>query len=122
MFKELTKRAMIVCAAVAVIVFGFSATAQAADAKLLLSDRDGNQLGYMVHLDPEPDRFSVCDTQRDGVLLIGRVFDGVDQIATITDGDDAGCDTKSVPILAGHDTWMSLCWDGRVCVSMRIRE
>lgn len=124
MSTKFTQRAMVVCAAVAAIIIGFTPNAQAANAGLILSDRDGRQMGAMTHLDPEPDRFKVCDTQRDGATVTGRVFDGTELIGITTDGDDAGCNYFYASILKDHQTWMSICWEGAVgfCNSRRIYE
>jgi hypothetical protein len=89
------KRAMIVCALMASVVIGIAAPAQAANKTIILSDVDGRQLGYMVFYDVEPNKFKVCDTQRDGYTVTGQVLiltnNGHIPLGDATDGMDDGC-------------------------------
>lgn len=128
MFMKFTSRALVVCVAAATILFGFSAAAaQAANRTVILSDVDGRQLGYMVHLDAEPDRFKVCDTQNDGATVTGRLFYSTTLLKWTTDGSDAGCNYFTRDIRSGYEYRMTLCWDGsadwtRFCTGAIIRE
>ncbi len=118
-----TKRVMIVCAAVVAIVFGFSATAQAANATLILNDVDGRQLGVMTHIDAEPDRFTVCDSQSDARSVTGTISRNGTTLATITDGSDAGCNVEVVLLENALQYRLTLCRTGTsYCTSIVIRE
>ncbi len=123
MLSHLAKRALVVCAAVTAIVLGASGQAQAANAYLLLSDRDGRQLGTMTHFDAETDTFRVCDTQSDGHAVTGvlhRVGSN-DDLLVIRDGSDAGCNTESYNIREGYTYYMDLSWDGNFDIWTRMR-
>jgi hypothetical protein len=96
---------------------------QAANAYLLLSDRDGRQLGTMTHFDAETDTFRVCDTQRDGHGVTGLLcrVGGNGNLLEISDGSDAGCNSESYNIRSGYTYYMDLSWDGDFDISQRIR-
>ncbi|MDA1359092.1 hypothetical protein O1R50_05625 [Glycomyces luteolus] len=104
MFTRFAKRALVVSAAMSAIVLAASGQAHAANAYLLLSDRDGRQLGTMTHYDAETDRFTVCDTQSEGRNVTGKLYaeGGDTPLLTITDGSDAGCDSKTYDLRAGR--------------------
>ncbi|RRS01370.1 hypothetical protein [Glycomyces terrestris] len=104
MFTTFAKRALVVGAAMTAMVLAASGQAQAANAYLILSDRDGRQLGTMTHYDAETDRFTVCDTQSEGRNIIGKLYaeGGDTPLLTITDGSDAGCDSKTYNLRAGR--------------------
>lgn len=115
MFTKLMKRAAIVCVLTATAVIGIAGPAQAAGKTIILSDIDGRQLGYMVFYDENPDRFKVCDTQRDGHTVSGRVLrDGAILGTTTTDGDDRGCNTM---VFRSSGTQMRLWWNGPGMIS-----
>ena len=99
------------CAAIMAIVLGVSGTAQADDARVILSDIDGRQLGYVDHLDGT-DQIRICDTQRDGYTVTGRIRWGGDVRATVSDGSDAGCNYKSVSLIDGNRYVLEIWWNG----------
>ncbi|MFB9660293.1 hypothetical protein ACFQS3_11045 [Glycomyces mayteni] len=109
MFTKLMKRAMVVCALTASILVGVTAPAQAANKTIILSDSDGRQLGYMVFYDGSPDKFKVCDTQRDGHSVTGRVMRGAAILGETSDGNDKGCNTMA---FRTSGTQMQLWWNG----------
>lgn len=123
MFSTFAKRALVVCAAMTALVLGASGQAQAANAYLILSDRDGRQLGTMTHYDAETDTFKVCDTQRDGHAVTGVLYrvGGSGNLLEISDGSDAGCNSKSYNIRAGYTYYMDLSWNGNFDIWQRIQ-
>ncbi|REE94742.1 hypothetical protein [Thermomonospora umbrina] len=126
--KHWSARAALVGGAVTTVIMAGAGIAQADDTWLILSDRDGRQIGHMVHLDPDPDRFRICDDQRDGYGVTGTVYrwNGVGQtgywqsLESATDGSDAGCDTISVSITNYLHYRMVLCWDGPGDICTRV--
>ncbi|MER6912443.1 hypothetical protein ABT354_12305 [Streptomyces sp. NPDC000594] len=69
----------------------------------------------MTHLDSDPDRIRVCDTNADGKGVYGvltqlRTIDGMHPIAFVSDGGDGGCDIIEVPIVTNGMYQMQLCW------------
>lgn len=118
-----TKRVMIVCAAVVAIVLGFSTTAQAENATLILSDVDGRQLGVMTHVDREPDTFHVCDSQNDLRSVTGTVSRNGVTLASISDGPDAGCNVEVLDLENALQYRLTLCRTATsYCTSTVIRE
>lgn len=113
MFTKLMKRAMIVCVLMASIVVGIAVPAQAANKTIILSDIDGRQLGYMVFYDVEPNKFKVCDTQRDGYSVTGQVLrqtsNGHIPLGDTSDGSDRGCNTMVFRVSGDQ---MRLWWNG----------
>ncbi|WP_199037924.1 hypothetical protein [Glycomyces salinus] len=115
MFAKLVKRAVIVVAAMAALVIATSGQAQAASTSLHLYDLDHTRLGYMVQQDEGIyDRITVCDTYNDKYIMVGKVYDGTDVIASVSDGSGGGCSYTITRLYGGsqHDYWMSLCWNG----------
>lgn len=106
------KRVLFMCAAAMAIVLGMSGTAQAATEYVYLSDIDGRQLGYTVYLDGSNERLRVCDTQRDGYAVAARITQGNNVIATVSDGSDAGCNTKNVSLADGRYYLLKIWWKG----------
>ncbi|SDE03365.1 hypothetical protein [Glycomyces harbinensis] len=113
MFTKLMKRAMIVCVLMASVVVGIAAPAQAANKTIILSDIDGRQLGYMVFYDSDPQKFKVCDTQRDGYTVTGQALwqsaNGHIPHGDTTDGNDKGCNTM---VFRVDSDQMRLWWNG----------
>jgi hypothetical protein len=109
-------------------VAGTSGTANAADTWLYLSDIDGHSLGYMRHLDPDPDTFKVCDTRADGHGVTGKLYmyqGGWQLKETVSDGGDSGCgyfDYNVVPYVAKY--MMKICWNGPgdICAKKEFTE
>ncbi|WP_199037475.1 hypothetical protein [Glycomyces salinus] len=125
MLAKFAKRATIVFAAMAALIIAASGQAQAADAYLYYYDLDHTRLGYMVHLDAEPDKIKVCDTYADGYTVSGSIWEGRTQIgSTVRDGSDAGCNYGTVPLESGHTYEMVLCWEAprAECRSRTITE
>jgi hypothetical protein len=122
-FSRFARRALVVGAAMTAIVIGASGQAQAANAYLILSDRDGRQLGTMTHYDAETDTFKVCDTQRDGHAVTGVLYrvGGSGDLLRISDGSDAGCNSASYDIRSGYTYYMDLSWDGNFDIWHRIQ-
>ncbi|GAB3996971.1 hypothetical protein GCM10029992_18560 [Glycomyces albus] len=112
MVARLVKRSAIVFAAMFALVTFTSGQAHASDAYLILTDSDGRQIGYMVHLDSEPDRIKVCDTQRDGYSVTGRILRDGSVLATTTDGMDSGCNYVTVDLRQNRLYWMEIWWNG----------
>jgi hypothetical protein len=110
-FSRSTKRALVMCAATMAMILGVSGTAQADDARVILSDIDGRQLGYADHLDG-PDHLRVCDTQRDGYAVTARIRNGNGVIATVSDGSDTGCNSRSVSLVNGELYVLEIVWKG----------
>jgi hypothetical protein len=110
------------------LVAGTAGTANAGDTYLYLSDIDGHSLGYMVHLDPDPDTFKICDSRADGYGVTGKLYvyiAGWQLRKTQSDGGDAGCDYfdyNVVPYTAKY--LMKLCWNGpqEICSKKEFTE
>lgn len=111
-FSTSAKRALIMCAAVMAIVMGVSGTAQAASARIILSDIDGRQLGYADYLDATNGTLRVCDTQNDGYGVSARITQGNNIIATVYDDSDAGCGSKTVTLDNGEYYLLKIWWHG----------
>jgi hypothetical protein len=111
-FSRSTKRATIMCAAATIaIVVGVPATAHADDKTVLLSDIDGRQLGYVSFTDAT-DTIKICDTQNDGYSVTGRIRTGAIVKVEVSDGSDAGCNTKSVSLINGRAYLLEIEWNG----------
>ncbi|WBQ05252.1 hypothetical protein [Kribbella sp. CA-293567] len=125
LFSKSTKRALAVCAALTVSFIGSAGPAQAANAYLLLDDRDGRQLGAMTHYDAETDTFKVCDTQREGRSVTGTLWRSGSPknvlLLTITDDDDAGCNSKRYNIRSGYAYYLQLSYNGSTQIFKNIR-
>ncbi|MEU9606675.1 hypothetical protein [Streptomyces sp. NPDC048057] len=96
-----------------VLALGTS-SAYAADKGIVLNGRG------TAHFKDDGDRFSVCDTNADGhgvQMSLYRVSDNR-IMWTITDGGDAGCDSKTYDIVGSTQYYMHLCWSvpGAACV------
>ncbi|GAB4003817.1 hypothetical protein GCM10029992_47050 [Glycomyces albus] len=124
MLANFVKRAAIVVAAMAALIIATSGQAQAANAYLYIYDLDHTRLGYIVHLDAEPDRIKVCDTYNDGYSVSGAIYEGRTQLAFTRDGSDAGCNYRTVNLQNGHTYTLVVCWTGSVddCRSRTITE
>lgn len=110
-FSRSTKGALVMCVASMAMILGVSGTAQAADARVILSDIDGRQLGYADYLDGT-DRLKVCDTQRDGYGVIARIRNGAGVIAVVVDDSDAGCNSRAVSLINGGVYVLEIAWMG----------
>jgi hypothetical protein len=116
MLKTWISRVAPVCGIAIALVAGTTSTANAADTWLYLSDVDGRSLGHMIHLDPDPDTFKVCDDRADGHGVTGKLYiyqAGWQLKETQSDGGDAGCgsfDYNVIPYAAKY--LMKLCWNG----------
>ncbi|MFE9335093.1 MULTISPECIES: hypothetical protein [Streptomyces] len=109
------------------LVIGVTGSAAAGDTYNILSDIDGHQVGYMAHLDPDPDTFKICDTQKDGYGVTGRLY--IDQgpwalMGTVDDGGDAGCDYMKREITHPWTYKMVICWNGpgNICHTTTFKE
>ncbi|MGC4944074.1 hypothetical protein [Kribbella sp. DT2] len=111
-FSKSTKRATILCAAASMaIVLGVPATAHADNQTVFLSDLDGRQLGYVSFTDAT-DKVKICDTQNDGYSVTGRVRTGAIVKVEVSDGIDAGCNTKSVTLIDKRAYLLEIEWNG----------
>ncbi|GAB3951107.1 hypothetical protein GCM10029976_086930 [Kribbella albertanoniae] len=110
-FSRSTKRATIMCAAAIAIVVGVPATAHADDETVFLSDIDGRQLGYTKFTDAT-DQIKICDTQRDGHSVTARIRQGSTVYVEVSDGSDAGCNTRSVSLVNNDAYMLEIEWNG----------
>lgn len=126
MLSKLVRRAVFVIAAMTALLVVTAGQAQAANTYLILSDVDGRQLGAMTHIDAEPDRFKVCDTQRDGDKVTGFIYEYYPEVLLdwVSDGSDSGCNTMKVNLVDGVKYRMYLCWNGPgfPCTDVVFRE
>ncbi len=125
LLSNFAKRSLAICAALTASFIGSAGQAQAANAYLLLDDRDGRQLGAMTHYDAETDTFKVCDTQREGHSVTGTLWRyGSPKnvlLLKITDGDDAGCNSGKYNIRSGYAYYMQLSYNGNTQIFRNIR-
>ncbi|WP_405996984.1 hypothetical protein [Streptomyces sp. NBC_00829] len=127
MLKRRASRMVTVALASIALVFGGAGIASADDTYNYLSDIDGHSLGYMVHLDDDPDTFKICDTRVDAHGVTGRLY--IDQgvwalMGTVTDGGDAGCGYMKREITHPWTYKMVICWNGpgNICHTTTFKE
>lgn len=90
------------------LVIGFSGSAHAGDTEVTLTE-GGHRLGYIRHLDPDPDRFVVCDTHANGHGVTGSLYTWLiypvnkwHKLDEVSDGGDATCDSFEEDLVGGH--------------------
>lgn len=128
MLRSWVSRLTLVCATVVALIVGTAGVAAAGDTWLYLSDIDGRALGRMIHLDPDPDTFKVCDDRADGHGVTGKLYIYIAgwQLREVeSDGGDTGCDYfdyNVVPYAAKY--LMKICWNGNgdICAKREFIE
>ncbi|MGW2566740.1 hypothetical protein [Streptomyces sp. NPDC001537] len=105
---------MAMAAAAAATVVGFaSVPAAAATGGQIVYLPSGR--GFMEYWD-DGDKFEVCDTKADGYGVTGKLRTAVDgriqEVFTIDDGGDSGCDWKTYDIIGRQAYDMIVNWHG----------